>query len=76
MFLRHEDESNHVLRLAALIDHADQVKELKGLNACFPDRPHDRYFLIGDAEPWSRELCFELQRRRELARLQLGWGNT
>lgn len=40
----HEDESNYVPRLVALMNHAEEVKGLMGLDACCLDRPCNQYY--------------------------------
>lgn len=39
----HEDKSNYVLCLAALVERAEEIKGLIGLDDCCLDRPYDRY---------------------------------
>lgn len=39
--VRHEEESDYVLWLVALLGPADEIKGSMGLNACCLDRPYD-----------------------------------
>lgn len=48
--VQQEGESIYVSTLAAMINRADEVKRLKGLNDCCLDRSNDRYNLIRGAE--------------------------
>lgn len=72
----YEDEGSNVLLLATLIEHAAEVKGLMGLNACCHDQPYDPYYLIRDADAWSRELDFEFRHLRGPAHCQLGLHDT
>lgn len=48
--VRYEDDSNDMLRLATLVEHAETVRGLTGLETCCLDRPYDQCYLIGDAD--------------------------
>lgn len=39
--VRHENESNDVLRLTTLVEQAGTVRYLTGLETCCLDRPYD-----------------------------------
>lgn len=59
--VRHEMKSNYMLCLVALVEHAETVRSLMGLEARCLDRPYDQYFSIRDEDAWSGRLHFELR---------------
>lgn len=66
-----EDKSSYLLRMVTFVYHAETVRGVIGLAACYLDRPYDRYYLIRNADAWSRELDFGLFLRPGSARRQL-----
>lgn len=52
--MRHEDESNYMLLLAASIGHSGEVKRRMGLNSCCLHQPYYQYLLMRDADAWYR----------------------
>lgn len=58
--MHYKEENQHVLGLIALIDHAEEIKELMGFDTRYNDRPYDPYYLIRVADLWSRDLDFWL----------------
>lgn len=62
--VHHEVESNYALRLLTLVESARTVRSLMDPETCCHDRPYERIYFIRDADEWSRELDFELLRRR------------
>lgn len=47
--VHHKNESNFVIRLAALHNRAGKAKGWMGLEASYLDRPYDRYHFIREA---------------------------
>lgn len=58
--------------MVALLDRADKVNGLIGLDVCFPDRPCDQYNLVCDADCRSRSWTLSCQ----IARRLLDWRKT
>lgn len=58
--IRQEDESEYVHRLADLFDRAEEIKGFMALDGRCHNWTYDRYYLLRNADLWSRELDFEL----------------
>lgn len=59
LLARHKNDNSYVLKLAALVHHAKEVKRLMGLDASCLDLPYDRYHSTHDADAWFWELHFQ-----------------